>query len=295
MSEGMARLNQQVVGTDYWDRSDRLSPLEGGLPLGASDPAQGNRAVRTNDIRDVVEADVIPRLMPGRNDKAPGAPADRVLQDADVRHFSTLLLGGGTEHAIEDYVEAVRARGLSVDHVYLDLFQPAARHVGDLWAADLCTFVDVTLAIGTMQRLMRALGSEFHRNGRSASGSRLALLAPLPGDQPTFGLPMVAEFFRRSGWTVWTTPFGSTDDMIATVRSTWFAVVGFSVSRDDRVDEVSSTIERIRRESVNAEVGIMVGGPAFVTFPELATRIGADAVSCNAMEALAQAEAFAAR
>ena len=291
MAEG-ARLNQQVVGTDYWDRSDRFGSIEGFLSPGSADLAQGNRRVALGEIQGVVECDVIPRL--GRDDKQAGhtSPA---LSEADVRYFSKLLLGAGDDEIIEAYLSAVQARGLTVDHIYLDLFQPAARYVGELWVADLCTFVDVTLAIGTMQRQMRALGTDFHRNGCSASGSRLALLAPLPGDQHTFGLTMVAEFFRRSGWTVWTAPFASTDDMIAAVKSTWFAVVGFSVSRDDRVDELEGTIQRIRRESANSEVGIMVGGPAFVSCPSLATRIGADAVSCNAIEALAQAEVFAAR
>ena len=292
MAEG-ARLNQQVVGTDYWDRSDRFGSLEGFLSPGNADLAQGNRPVAPGDIQGAVECDVIPRL--GRDDKQAGDASSGALSEADVLHFSKLLLGAGDDEVIATYLSAVQARGLTVDHIYLDLFQPAARYVGELWVADLCTFVDVTLAIGTMQRLMRTLGADFHRNGCSASGSRLALLAPLPGDQHTFGLTMVAEFFRRSGWTVWTAPFASIDDMVAAVKSTWFAVVGFSVSRDDRVDELESTIQRIRRESANGEVGIMVGGPAFVSCPGLAARIGADAVSCNAIEALAQAEVFAAR
>lgn len=293
MAEGMARLNQHVVGADYWDRSDRLSPREWTAAPDRPDPAQSNRPLGLDDVRDMVASDVIPRLCPGLDSAHATRPAGSDgVTEADIETFADLLVSSAHDQAVDDILAGLRSRGLSVEQIYLGLFQPAARRIGELWVADLCSFVDVTLAVGTMQRSMRILGEDFHRNGRAAHETRAALLASLPGDQHTFGLAMVGEFFRRSGWTVSTTSVASIDDLVASVASRWFAVVGLSISRDDLLGDVPRVVDRLREASINRGLGIMVGGPAVVNCPELAARTGADAVSRNAAEALLQAEPF---
>ena len=296
MAEGVARLNQQVVSTGYWDQFDRVHSLDESAPSGQPAAIRHVRSdPRSDEIRRAVEADIIPRLLLGREQAATfdlATHAAGALDEAEIRVFAGLLLCQNEDRVVLAHLDGLRARGLSLDVLYLDLFQPAARHIGELWHADLCTFVDVTLAIGTMQKLLRTFGPDFHKNGRPADGSRQALLAPLPGDQHTFGLSMVAEFFRRGGWSVWSTPYGSLADLDDLVQGTWFAVVGFSVSREDRLDELAAVVRMVRRASCNAGVGILVGGPVFVDRPDNVKRVGADVVGRNALQALAQAEGF---
>ena len=188
---------------------------------------------------------------------------------------------------------AFLARGHSLEYVFLDLFQPAARHIGDLWAEDLCSFVDVTLALGTLHRMLRDLSPDFQREARRFDIGRQALLTPLPGDQHTLGLTMVAEFFRRAAWSVWSAPFGCIDELAEATRSTWFTVAGFSVSCIGQLDQLASVIEVVRRESCNRMVGILVGGPVFVGHPEYVAQVGADAVGLDARQAVFEAECFA--
>ena len=296
MTEGVARLNQQVASTGYWDRSDRVPSSNDGPPSGRPAAARALHPERqSDDIRRAVEADIIPRLLLGRERTVPLGAATSgtgALDEAEIRGFADILLSQSEDRLVLAHLDGLRARGLSIDVLYLDLFQPAARYIGELWHADLCSFVDVTLAIGTMQKLLRTFGPDFHKSGRPADGSRLALLAPLPGDQHTFGLSMVAEFFRRGGWSVWSTPYGSIADLGDLVQGTWFAVVGFSASREDRLEELAAVIRMVRRASCNAGVGILVGGPVFVDRPDNVKRVGADVVGRNALQALAQAEGF---
>lgn len=296
MAEGLAPLNQQVVEPEYWTRSSRPEGIEACLPFPSADPFERDR--RRGDVRRAVEADIIPRVLLERSrTSAAGtaAPAGDPIGEAEVLRFASLLLQHQDEAVVLDYLLATEARGVPIAAIYLDLFEPAARHIGDLWADDRCTFVDVALAIGTLQKMLRTFGPAFHRNGRPPEGDRQALLLPLPGDQHTFGLSMVTEFFRRAGWSVWSTALGSREEIGEAVGAAWFALVGFSASTDSRLDELGAIIRLIRRRSCNPKVGIMVGGPIFVEHPDYVGRVGADAMSENAVDALARAEAFVAR
>jgi methanogenic corrinoid protein MtbC1 len=297
MAEGVAGLNQQVVNTGYWDRSERLaqhvdvSALNSKMPL---EDRPSGRSPRT--IRRAVEADIIPRLLlsvrAAKIEPPPAPAAEAGLTAADILRFAELLLTEDDDAVLAAHIEAIQARGFLLDQVYLHLFQPTARHIGELWCADLCSFVDVTLALGTMQKLLRTFGPDFHKTGRAAEGARHALLVPLPGDQHTFGLSIVAEFFRRAGWNVWSTPFASPEGLAEAVRTSWFTVVGFSASSDERLDELAATIRLVRRDSCNGAIGVLVGGPVFLDHPDRVAWVGADAWGADARQALDQAESI---
>ena len=61
---------------------------------------------------------------------------------------------------------------------------------------------------------------------------RSALLIPVPGEQHTFGLVMVAEFFLRAGWEVHSDPLASNEGVSSAVRNRWFAVAGIALVRE---------------------------------------------------------------
>jgi methanogenic corrinoid protein MtbC1 len=104
---------------------------------------------------------------------------------------------------------------------------------------------------------------------------------PMPGEQHSFGLIMVAEFFRRAGWDVWDLHPSSLDDVLTTVRRQCFSIVGVSLSCETRLGELPGLISAIRLHSRNQSVGIMVGGQPFIAHPERVLRIGAD---CTAVD-----------
>jgi methanogenic corrinoid protein MtbC1 len=218
--------------------------------------------------------------------KAP-EPAKQDNPNAIVQ-FAALVLGD-SDAAAFTFVQEVMAQGTSVESVFLDLLAPTARHLGTLWESDATDFANVTLGVGRLQLIMRQLGEVFFEQGVRSDGGESALLTTIPGEQHSFGLSMVAEFFRRAGWNLCTGPFSSHQELTSLVHNHWFDVVGFSVSSDRRLEELKQDIHDIRRDSRNKNVGIMLGGPMMARNPGLVASMGADMMSLDATIAPQQA------
>jgi methanogenic corrinoid protein MtbC1 len=221
------------------------------------------------------------------------APAPKPVESIEERSPSsvehlTALAFGNNDDAPFAYVEDLMAQGSTVESVFLELLAPAARHLGTLWESDATDFVHVTLAVSRLQRIMRRLGENF-ADETGQGGGESVLLTIIPGEQHSFGLSMVAEFFRRAGWNLCTGPFASHQELTALVHNHWFDIVGFSVSSDRRLDELKKDIRDIRRDSRNRNVGVILGGPMVIAQPDLVASMGADMMSADATAAPQQA------
>ena len=213
----------------------------------------------------------------------------------DLASFTRLLIiTDQTPHL--DFIAARLARGESLQSIYLDWLQPAARLLGSWWEADDCSFIDVTLGVGRLQQLLRRYSAQFLQDGPRSEGScqrRRALIIPAEGEQHTFGLSMVAEFFRRAGWELWGWPLLASDrEQVALLHNKWLAVIGISAAADVNLIGLASRIKLFRTLSRNPEVKIMVGGHIFAAAPDLWSDVGADAYAADAAEAVLYAESL---
>ncbi len=204
-----------------------------------------------------------------------------------IAQFAVLVLGE-SDGAAFAFVQEVMAQGMSVETVFIDLLAPTARHLGTLWESDATDFANVTLGVGRLQLIMRQLGEAFFEHGPS-DGGESALLTTIPGEQHSFGLSMVAEFFRRAGWHLGTGPLSSHQELTSLGHNPWCDGVGFSVSSDRRLEELKQDISDIRRDSRNKNVGIILGGPMMARDPGLVASMGADMMSLDATNAPQQA------
>jgi methanogenic corrinoid protein MtbC1 len=251
-------------------------------------------------LQRTIELEIIPRLMlahrgDSRAPEVAEAPQGvHGVAGADVEAF-TLLVLRDDQDACSEFVGALSERGVPVEQILLGLLAPAARRLGRLWEADRCDFAQVTLSLWRLQTLVMDLSPEV---GSAPLGvpeqPRRALLAAAPGSQHTLGLLMVAEFFRRAGWEVWSDPCASEGDLAALVRSEWFDLVGLSIGSDGHVSPLRSVILALRRASRNPDVGVMVGGAIFADRPGLVDEVGADFTAADAQDAIERAEAFVA-
>jgi methanogenic corrinoid protein MtbC1 len=215
------------------------------------------------------------------------APVDQPDHNS-IEAFAELAVGCDDDAAFA-HVEHLLASGASVESILLELLAPTARYLGDLWETDSEDFVTVTLGVSRLHRIMRRLGDSLYNESHAAGCGESVLLTIIPGDQHSFGLSMVAEFFRRAGWNLCTGPFETHQELISLVQYHWFDVVGFSVSSDRRLNELKEDISIIRRDSRNRHVGIMLGGPLIIMQPELLSSLGADMMSVDAAAAPQQA------
>ena len=245
------------------------------------------RLVRT------IEGEIVPRLVLARRVvRSPAATVDgasKAPDEVDVRELVRLLLAHDVGVA-SAYVETVRQRGASLESVCLDLLAPAARELGLLWEEDQCDFMQVTVGLCRLHHLLRELSPEFRSEGSDHKLERNILLAPVPSDQHTFGIALVAQFLRKAGWEVWNEFPDNAAEILETVRMNWFAVVGLSIGSETRVEDVARIIRAIRRTSRNRSIGVLVGGPVLVGKPELALMMGADATAEDGSMAVLQAE-----
>jgi MerR family transcriptional regulator, light-induced transcriptional regulator len=201
------------------------------------------------------------------------------IDENDIARFATVLKGFD-EAALDAYVSGLLRRGLSADRFLLELAAPTARLIGEEWEEDRCDFVDVTLATGRLQRLVRSSGARLPAADPVEPASRPSILLASPaGQSHTLGLLMVGEFLHAAGWVV---QLGAPFDEAPTldlVAARHLDVLGLSVSLTDPVAPVREEIRRIRRRSRNRSIAILVGGPAITADPDLVETLGADA-SC---------------
>lgn len=248
---------------------------------GSGDSAANHEAVQTRLalLSQAIEHEIIPRLMLAHrvpsvcfSQQSVGVPQVGLV---DVQEFSRLVLSLD-ENMAQACIDAMRVRGITIETIYLDLLAPVARHLGELWEQDLCDFTEVTVGLGRLHRVLRQLSPAFGlAQGQPVSGRRILLL-PGPGEQHTFGLVMVAEFFRRAGWDVAGGPWEAGADPVVMVKREWFDVVGFSSANEQFLPELSLCIDSVRKAALNPDVGIMVGGPAFSLNPEWVAKVQAD-------------------
>lgn len=249
---------------------------------------------RIGGLAAAIEEEVIPRLLLSQRTHLGEVHTDvkptSAAGEGCIDEFVQLLLTDELEVAYA-YIDSVRVRGVTLSSIYLELLAPAARVLGTLWEEDRVSFADVTVALCRLHDVMRNLGAGQAPQVDSAPQGRRALLVPVPGEQHTFGLLLVADFFRRAGWDV-VSETVSSNELATMVRQEWFTLVGLSVGCETLLDNVASTIQSLRRASRNRSIGVMVGGSLITRRPELATQVGADAMASDAHHAVAQAEAL---
>jgi methanogenic corrinoid protein MtbC1 len=259
--------------------SDRGRNDEQDLPWSPADLARLERTI---------QADIIPRLLLafGEDPAARPAPAPprRSIGHADIVAFADLIVDR-EEEAAARFLQEKLADGVGVETVLLGLLAPAARHLGEEWESDRRSFVEVTVGLCRMQQLLRSLTPATPADAMASSGQR-ALFSPAPGEQHTFGLYVVEEFFRRDGWDVWTLASATVAEIEAAAASAWYDVAGFSLSGDLALSQLAQAIRCVRRASRNQGIRVLVGGRAFMQAPDRVAAVEADGTAEDGRQAV---------
>jgi len=254
---------------------------------------QGQAELSPHALQRLIEGEIIPRLLLAHRALPSGTPhltlVAAPVTEGTAESFAVAALNNEA-YALVVEIDAQLARGVSIDAIFLDILAPAARHLGELWDADACDFVDVTMALWRLQEIVHELGARNPGAAERRGGERRALFAPMPGEQHGFGSLMVEEFFRRAGWTTASEPGVSEAELIGLVGKRWFELVGLTLATDEHLGDLPRIISALRTHSRNPNIGIMVGGKVFVDHPEWAIECGADATAADGRQAVIIAE-----
>jgi len=233
-----------------------------------------------------MELELIPRLLAhARATPVPDWPSksQQVISASDVELFVQACLAHDEERC-PAIISAYITDGLSLERICLELLTPAARDLGSKWDEDEVDFVEVTLALGRMQRLVRDLGRRVAAETPMEADAGQAFLCGMPEEQHSLGLAMVAEFFVADGWGVTVGPPLGAEDALHEVGAHWYDVVGLSSGTVERIPRIADVIRGIRAASLNADLAVLVGGRAFVDNPELVEKVGADGSAPDAAQ-----------
>lgn len=224
------------------------------------------------------------RLIPQVAARHPVAAWARPAVDVRAVELAHLLLAADPR-AARGLVEERHAQQ-SVASLCASLAEPAARCLGNLWAADDCSEIEVTLGLHRLQVAIRGLPGDGAR--KALLQPRVVLIAPQPGEAHMFGSVIDAELLWRAGWDT-QIGFPATDRALqALLAGTRFDVLDLSLSasfrRDHCLARMTQTITDARAASLNPALVVVVGGRVFSEDAGAAVRVGADAGSQSAAQ-----------
>lgn len=245
------------------------------------------RVARTRPVPSVISGLVFP-------------PAQQLLVEqadavsAQLGDFVRALLSPEDQVA-EHFVDRLLESGVTPQSLYERCFTPAARILGEMWETDECSFYDVTVGTGRIQRMVRELSARFLAGQAFPGSAGRILLGRAPGEQHSLGISILAEFFVRDGWDVEMTSSIGSDGLLETVRESHYDLLGFSVAGVDRAAVMKREIQNVRRVSRNPDILILVGGQCITADPSWVERMGADGFAVDAAAAVQTARRMTSR
>ncbi len=257
--------------------------------MSSSSTGSEERERQRQELTRTIQAEIIPRLMLAHRVEPPPrvvprnevAPSDHLDVDAFAKRLREPSLAGALAQVAE-----LRANGLDLESLFLDLLAPAAHLLGAQWELDEASFTDVTVGLTHLQHVVRELAPAFELEGHFPGIGHRAVLAPAPGDQHVFGLILLEEFFRRAGWDVLGAAASEEVDLVELVREDYVALVGFSVADPRSIPALGTLIGELRAKSVNRDLLVMVGGHCVLEDPTLVETLGADETGRTALDAV---------
>ncbi len=271
-------------GEEVRDRdSDDINAITN--PLNISPTGIGQR-VGLEDLASTIENVIVPRLLMSHLAADDLAKHFTINVDATaVESFAELTMRDDPRAASE-LIRKLLDTGISFETILMDLLAPAARVLGEKWVADACTFVDVTIGVARMHRILREFNGIPERLWNSSGSGHRCLLMPVPGEQHTFGIRMVEEFLMRDGWEVDNRFPASDRELVETVSSAAYDFIGFSLMGETLIKPLIESIRLVRAKSLNRHIRVMVGGVMFTEQPDLRDLCGADAYAADAVTAV---------
>lgn len=243
-------------------------------------------AQRQDRLAQIIAVELIPRLMAlhreVRYELTPNSPSE-----AEISELARLVISADFALAAA-YITLLQERGATTETLFVELLQPAAQHLGRLWDRDECDFIDVTLGVGRLQRLLAVLNCTYAIP--ALSKRRRIFLTPTPCEQHSFGLAMVHKLLGSAGWDVTLASEPTIESVSSCMASEWYAVAGITLSSEAHVNPAAQLIAAIREHSRNPAIGVMIGGAHLDNRPGIVAQVGADATAVNATMAIILAQ-----
>lgn len=243
-------------------------------------------------LQRVVAGEIIPRVYKAHGNDVP-TPQDVAerIDEQTLALFQRLLLNGDND-ACMAFVQAHIDSGVTARELCLGLFTDTARLLGEEWNNDALSFAEVTMGLGALHMLVHQMCAS--DEGLNVAGARHnIILASAPSEQHAFGVLLVSKIFEMEGWLVTGGPDLHTGaELTRLIGQSWFDAVGLTASSEELALSLKDDIKALRKNSLNKDVVVLVGGSGFAAHPEIYQDIGADELAMDADDAVVKTRAL---
>ncbi len=209
----------------------------------------------------------------------------RCSSEDSVVHLTSLLIGGQILPAT-DFVLSQRYAGVPFETICLELLTPAAQLLGRGWRDETLDFNQVTVGVGHLQRIMHEVDLLSPKLSNKNGHHHTIILMAAPGEQHTFGLSMLGDFFHHDGWQVFGGPGYRLPELLDTLKYTPIDCLGLSVSNERCVEAAADVVRQARNTSCNPALKVLVGGHLCNSDQSLLRAVNADAQASDALDAV---------
>ena len=209
--------------------------------------------------------------------------SDNSLSRLKQRYLDSVLIGEATSAGL--VVEEGLKQGFGMFDIYLSILVPTQIDLGQAWHDGKVNVAQEHLATQITLDQMDRLRSQIFP--RSKLGFRVAVTT-VEGDSHFIGARMVADFFLADGWDVdflgASTPG---PDLVELVRRRSVDLVAISITNSDNLPRLEWTVGSLA--TLANPPKILLGGTVLGDTPDLAIKMGADAVAQNLTDAVLEA------
>ena len=209
--------------------------------------------------------------------------SDNSLSRLKQRYLDSVLIGEATSAGL--VVEEGLKQGFGMFDIYLSILVPTQIDLGQAWHDGKVNVAEEHLATQITLDQMDRLRSQIFP--RSKLGFRVAVTT-VEGDAHFIGARMVADFFLADGWDVdflgESTPG---PDLVELVRRRSVDLVAISITNSDSFPRLEWTVGSLA--TLANPPKILLGGAVLGDTPDLAIKMGADAVAQNLTDAVLEA------
>jgi len=171
------------------------------------------------------------------------------------------------------------------------LLERIARSMGDDWNEDSRSFLDVTIAMGRLQLLLRrTMASNARQPGDLEKGS--VLMTGPSGEEHHFGTCILEEMFRSRGWLTSMFQHRSVSELSNHLSVGQYDLVCLSWSTGVLSGITAETISAIDAMPAASRPAIIAGGQATADNRGWMVRLGVDQVCDTAYGAIQMAESL---
>jgi len=243
----------------------------------------GGNSSTVVDLVDTIISRIVPRLVLAHRGGRDSDPEPTIIRPppsvAEIASLVDAICAQDAQRGL-DQAELMLLDGLPYDSVLNDWMAAAARSLGEQWLEDDKTFVEVTIGMGTLHRILNMLRFR-HRPLPAYRG--MVLLSPAPGEQHILAIHLLADLLRRAGWEAVVKPKLIEEELVSIVSCEPTVLLGISANSSELLGPTRDMIRRVRKASLNRNLSVLLGGT-----PELMSQVDElDATYCSDISSVA--------